>query len=131
MRVQTILVAEDNNTTRVLLHDVLQLEAEWNVAAMPNGSALLRTTLSLVPDLVILDIAMPDLDGLETYELLRQREATHDVPVLFVTANPSRLNGASLTGNYDTLTKPFAVDELVARVVMLLGSKRSSLQPNA
>jgi DNA-binding response OmpR family regulator len=115
-----IMLAEDHDETRELLCDVLSLEAEWAVAAMASGVALLRTAASVIPDVVLLDIAMPGIDGLETYRVLREREETRDVPVLFVTANAHRLSGAALHGEYEVLMKPFAVEELVAQVAALL-----------
>jgi CheY-like chemotaxis protein len=127
----TILVAEDHEETRELFREVLNLEAEWNVAAMPSGTALLKTAWSLLPDLVILDVSMPGLDGLATHELLRQRPATRDVPILFVTANPARLCGVPLRGRCDTLVKPFGMDEFVAHVSVLLGCSLPTLHARA
>jgi DNA-binding response OmpR family regulator len=115
-----IMLAEDHDETRELLHDVLALDEHWNVAAMPNGSALLRTAGSVLPDLVLLDIAMPGIDGLETYRVLRESEETRDVPILFVTANPHRLAGIALQGPCETLVKPFDLEDFIARVTALL-----------
>jgi DNA-binding response OmpR family regulator len=123
----TIMLAEDHDDTRELLHDVLTLEAEWNVAAMPSGSALLNTAASVVPDLVMLDISMPGIDGLETYRELREREEMRDVPVLFVTANPHRLAGMALRGPFEMLVKPFTVDALIAQVSALLNRTSPSV----
>jgi CheY-like chemotaxis protein len=116
----TILLAEDHDEMRELLHDILTLEGGWNVAAMPSGNALLHTAASVIPDIVLLDIAMPGIDGLETYRVLRARAETRRVPVLFVTANAGRLSGIMLQGPCETLEKPFAIADLVARVTALL-----------
>jgi CheY-like chemotaxis protein len=113
----TIMLAEDHDEMRELLHDVLTLGGDWNVAAMPSGSALLKTAESVLPDMVLLDIAMPGIDGIETYQILRDREETRTVPILFVTANPGRLVGMSLQGPCET---PFEIGDLVARVAALL-----------
>jgi DNA-binding response OmpR family regulator len=115
-----IMLAEDHDDMRELLHDVLSLETGWNVAAMPSGLALLNTAASVIPDIVLLDIAMPGIDGIETYRVLREREETRTVPILFVTANAARLSGVAFQGPCETLEKPFAIADLVARVTALL-----------
>lgn len=115
----TLLLAEDQDEMRELLRDALLLQGEWNVAAMPSGFALLDTAASVIPDVVLLDIAMPGIDGLATYRALRERAELRDVPVLFVTANPQRLDGVALRGPHDLLVKPFTLEDLAARVTAL------------
>lgn len=122
---RTIMLAEDHDEMRELLQELLMREKDWNIAAMPNGAALLNTAATVIPDMVLLDIAMPGIDGLETYRVLRAREETRNVPVLFVTANPGRLSEIALQGPCKTLVKPFAIADLFAQVTALLeGSTR-------
>jgi two-component system, sensor histidine kinase and response regulator len=116
----TIMLAEDDPAMRELLHVVLAQEENLNVAAMPSGAELLRTASSVLPDLVLLDLTMSGIDGLETYRVLRGQEETRSVPILFVTANPYRLAGIELQGPCDTLVKPFELPEFVSRVRALL-----------
>src|SRR5258708_7603550 len=118
----TIMLAEDDPAMRELLHVVLTQDENLNVAAMPSGAELPRTASSVLPDLVLLDLTMPGIDGLETYRVLRGQEETRSIPILFVTANPHRLSGIELQGPCDTLVKPFELPEFVSRVRALLSA---------
>jgi DNA-binding response OmpR family regulator len=118
-----ILVVDDDDDIRGLLRTLLE-RAGHEVIAAPDGRAGLRELFADSPDLVILDVAMPVLDGWATLE--RIREVT-DVPVLMLTARdaePERVRG--LTGGADDyVVKPFGRQELVARVDVLLRRQRS------
>jgi DNA-binding response OmpR family regulator len=117
-----ILVVDDDDDIRGLLRTLLE-RAGHEVIAAPDGRAGLRELFADSPDLVILDVAMPVLDGWATLE--RIREVT-DVPVLMLTARdaePERVRG--LTGGADDyVVKPFGRQELVARVDALLRRPR-------
>jgi len=113
-----ILVADDDAQIR----DVVQIalgQAGLNVAEADNGRAALEMADSLMPDLVILDIGMPEMDGLTVCKELRK---TSDVPILFLTAHADeidRIVGFEL-GADDYVPKPFSPRELVARVRAIL-----------
>jgi CheY-like chemotaxis protein len=117
---QLILVADDDMEVRNLLHEMLILEYDWAVTTVPDGPALLETAGKIAPDLVLLDVRMPGIDGLETYRLLREDAVTRDIPVLFVTVDVPRIRQATLPGRYRYLAKPFKLDELLEQVTALL-----------
>jgi CheY-like chemotaxis protein len=81
---------------------------------------LLETAGKIAPDLVLLDVRMPGIDGLETYRMLRQQSVTRDIPVLFVTVDIPRVKQATLPGRHGCLAKPFKLDELLEQVTALL-----------
>ena len=113
-----VLVVDDDEDIRVLLRELLQ-RAGFDVLEEANGRAALRTFHAARPDLVLLDVAMPELSGWETLERIRELS---DVPVLMVTAKDAeadRVRGLR-SGADDYVTKPFARDELLARVEALL-----------
>jgi DNA-binding response OmpR family regulator len=121
-----ILVVDDEEDIRGLVRALLE-RAGHQVSEAPNGRAGLRELYTAPPDLVVLDVTMPDLDGWATLE--RIREVT-DVPVLMLTARDTEVERVrGLTGGADDyVVKPFGRHELVARVDALLRRARSSEQ---
>jgi DNA-binding response OmpR family regulator len=121
-----ILVVDDDHDIRGLLRALLE-RAGHEVSDAPDGRAGLRELYAVSPDLVILDVAMPGLDGWATLE--RIREVT-DVPVLMLTARDAELERVrGLQGGADDyVVKPFGRQELVARVDVLLRRPRSGAQ---
>ncbi len=117
-----ILVADDDGQIRDVVRIALT-QAGFAVAEAGEGRAALEKAESLQPDLVILDIGMPELDGLEVCRALRR---TSQVPILFLTARGDEIDrvvGLEL-GADDYVSKPFSPRELVARVRAIL--KRSN-----
>ncbi len=114
-----ILVVDDDPRITELLRRVLAYEG-YSVAVAVNGSDALTRTLEKTPDMIVLDVMLPGLDGLEVVR--RLRVAGDQVPVLMLTARDSiadRVNGLD-AGADDYLVKPFAPEELVARVKAML-----------
>ena len=91
-----ILIAEDDALVGTLLEETLGDVAGWSAQTVSDGAALLGAAADTPPDLVLLDVNLPGLGGLEIYRRLREREATRDVPVLFLAAKPFSL-GALLS----------------------------------
>jgi len=115
----SILVVDDDAPIRRMLARTLQAEG-YAVEAAADGGAALAALESGVPDLVVLDVAMPGLDGLAVSRLLRRRGLA--LPILMLTARDAvedRVAGLD-AGADDYLVKPFALDELLARLRALL-----------
>ena len=113
----SILVAEDDAATRALLRATLA-RADYRVREFDNGSSALTEMLRCPPDIALLDIGMPEMDGLAVTRALRSDPATALLPVILVTAR-GRLDDkvAGLdAGASDFITKPFEPAELLARV---------------
>ena len=114
-----ILIVDDDPRITDLLRRVLAYEG-YSIASAASGSEALNRSLERPPDLVVLDIMLPGLDGLEVAQ--RLRVAGDNVPILMLTARDTvadRVKGLE-TGADDYLVKPFAPEELVARVKALL-----------
>lgn len=114
----TILVVDDSATERAAVEKRLQ-GAGYTVVTAADGRECLRRLYETHPDLVLLDIVMPELDGWETLELIRQ---VSDVPVIMVTGldtEVERIRGLR-AGADDYVGKPFSAGELVARVEAVL-----------
>lgn len=115
---QTVLIVEDDEKIVHLLRLYLEREG-FGVSAAPDGTAGLEAVARLRPDLVILDLMLPHLDGIEVCRRIR---ASSEVPVLMLTARVDevdRLLGLSI-GADDYVTKPFSPREVVARVRTIL-----------
>ena len=119
-----ILVVDDDDDIRGLVRALLE-RAGHEVTDAPDGRGGLRELYAGSPDLVILDVAMPGLDGWETLERIRE---VSDVPVLMLTARDAELERVrGLKGGADDyVVKPFGRQELVARVDVLLRRPRSA-----
>ncbi|MGI5128728.1 response regulator transcription factor [Pseudonocardia sp. CA-107938] len=110
-----VLVVDDESTLSDLLSMALRYEG-WEVRTAADGLSAVRVAREFRPDAVVLDVMLPDFDGLEV--LRRLRGETPDVPVLFLTAKDSvedRVAGLTAGGD-DYVTKPFSLEELVARL---------------
>ncbi|CDX26041.1 Transcriptional regulatory protein ChvI [Mesorhizobium sp. ORS 3324] len=117
-----ILVADDDPHIREIICFALE-KAGMKTAAVADGAAALEAVERRAPDLIVLDIGMPEMDGLEVCRRLRQRS---DVPVLFLSARDEeidRILGLEMGGD-DYVTKPFSPRELVARVNVILRRAR-------
>jgi DNA-binding response OmpR family regulator len=125
MRMAEVLVVEDEEDVRRLVRVLLE-RAGHGVREASNGIEALRMLQSSTPDLVVLDVTMPELDGWQTLE--RIRDLT-EVPVLMLTARAGELDKVrGLKGGADDyVTKPFGRQELLARVEALL--RRTSGPP--
>jgi two-component system OmpR family response regulator len=114
-----VLVVDDEENIAYVVSAALRLGG-FDVTTADNGRRALAAVASERPDLVVLDVMMPDLDGFEVCRRMRQDRI--DVPVLFLTARDAtddRLRGLTIGGD-DYVTKPFSVEELVARVRVIL-----------
>ena len=112
-----ILVVDDTPASLRLLTDILKAEG-YEVRSAISGELALRAATSNPPELVLLDIRMPEMDGYEVCRRLKAQPATRDVPVIFVSAiseTGEKVQGFEL-GAVDFVTKPYHRDELLARV---------------
>ena len=129
-----ILIVDDEPDTRLLLRRRLEAN-RFAVSEVQNGRDVLRKTLEDRPDLIILDLKMPGLDGIQVYEQLRQESEARSVPVLFLTGIgsgsqvssqglsliASAKHGIEMTGPYAVLTKPYDARALVEKIQEMLG----------
>ena len=112
-----ILVVDDTTTNLEIVFDILT-NVGFNVSTDNDGERALHQAESILPDLILLDVMMPGMDGFETCKMLKENSATCDIPVIFMTANSdteSKVKGLSI-GAVDYITKPFHEEELLARI---------------
>jgi signal transduction histidine kinase len=112
-----ILVVDDTPTNIAIISQIL-INAGLEVSTASDGKTALNKIQDRLPDLILLDLVMPGIDGFETCKLLKQNLLTCDIPIIFMTAvsdTNSKVNALSL-GAVDYITKPFQGEELLARI---------------
>jgi DNA-binding response OmpR family regulator len=116
-----ILIAEDDPAIRSLISQILSLEG-YDVASFSEGAGAQEALHASAPDLVVLDIMMPNVDGLTLLEDIRSTETTRSIPVVLLTAKADdSTTWAGWSGGCDYyMTKPFEPDELIATVNRLI-----------
>lgn len=123
-----VLVVDDEPNIAELLRMALRYEG-WDVQVALTGSQAVSTARKQAPDAVVLDMMLPDFDGMEVLRRLRAEQ--DDVPVLFLTARDAvedRVAGLTAGGD-DYVTKPFSLEEVVARLRALM--RRAGAQQSA
>ena len=114
---EKILLVDDVPVNLAVLTSAIEPDG-YEILAAPNGAAALKVAAKAKPDLILLDIMMPEMDGLETCRRLKQNEATRDIPVIFITARTemeSVVEGFR-AGGVDYVVKPFQTEEVLSRV---------------
>ncbi len=117
-----VLIVEDEPDIAGLMKHALERGGEMNVEIVNTGAAALKSVMEEPPGLVLLDLNLPFIDGLEVCRLLRGRPSSAAIPIIMVTARTGeadRVSGLEL-GADDYVTKPFSLRELVARVRAVL-----------
>jgi two-component system, cell cycle response regulator len=126
---QTLLIADDSMPMHTLIKTQLEPDA-LSCHSVYDGEAAISTASSLHPDLILLDVDMPRLDGFEVCRRLKANPLTGDIPVIFLTAD-SMLNDSVKgfdCGAMDYIAKPFRPDDLKARVHSALRTRKLSGQ---
>ena len=112
-----ILVVDDRPENLQLLSDALSCE-EYDVKCVINGEMALMVANSVIPDLILLDVMMPGLDGYQVCEKLKANEKTKNIPIIFLSANNDSVDRvrALNAGGADYINKPFQVNEVLLRI---------------
>jgi PAS domain S-box-containing protein len=118
----TVLVVDDSAPMRELIGSLLE-QAGYLVAEAASGASALQLARLLQPQLITLDVMLPDLDGFDVIQVLRNDPLTRDLPVLFVSATSESARALALGGNA-FITKPFTNDELISQIRSLLAPRQ-------
>ena len=126
----------DDVVSNVLLLKILLSNEKFQVCTANNGTACIEMARKEHPDLILLDVMMPDISGFDTAVILKKDETTKDIPIIFLTAlnTPADLVKGFQVGANDFLTKPFNKEELLMRVmqqISLVAAKRIIEKQNA
>lgn len=115
-----VLVADDEEANRALLEAIL--EDEFSVTSVDSGENCLHSSLMIAPDIILLDISMPEMDGFETCRRLKEDQVTKNIPVVFISALSAAedKDEGFQAGAEEYITKPIQPDEVVDIVNMIL-----------
>jgi DNA-binding response OmpR family regulator len=126
-RRSTILIVDDNPDNLRVLSDLL-LESDCELSIATDGEMALEQAGYVDPDLILLDVLMPEMDGFETCNRLKTDPATQDIPIIFMTAlgdTVDKLRGFAL-GAVDYIAKPAQAEEVLARINVHLALRRTA-----
>ncbi len=118
MDMKKILVVDDSAINLKMADKVLKEIEEYKPVLVPSGERAFKFLEKNRPDLILLDIMMPEMDGFEVLERLRADQAAKDIPVVFLTADeePETRERAEAAGVQDIVMKPFKKEELLSVV---------------
>jgi signal transduction histidine kinase len=125
----SILIVDDIPTNIKVLFDILN-QAGFRVTVAKNGQSALAKAKESLPNLILLDVIMPGIDGFETCRYLKAEPKTKDIPVIFMTARSDtvdKVKGLQL-GAVDYITKPIQHEEVLARINVHLELRRTQLR---
>lgn len=114
---QLILIADDNPNNLKVLSETLN-SFGYNVSVAINGKAAVESAKVQPPDLILLDVHMPEMDGYEACKALKSDNKTKEIPVIFISSLDEQFNKVKAfeVGAVDYITKPIQIDETRARV---------------
>jgi two-component system cell cycle response regulator DivK len=109
-----ILIVDDDEDTRLMLRTFLEME-HFEVLEAADGETAFDTAVRQTPDLILMDLSLPIVDGLETTQLIRRHRLIGKVPIIFLSgrAEPIQRQAALSAGGDDFLVKPIDVDKLL------------------
>ena len=125
MTEKNILLIDDEETIQEVVRVGIQIEAGWQVESASSGIAGINLAQNLQPDVILLDVMMPDLDGIDTLSRLKNNARTSNIPVIFLTAKAQaeEKNQFQSLGVVDVITKPFNSMTLASQIARILGWK--------
>lgn len=117
-----IFVVDDNDVNLVAAENALA--DDFNVLTMPSAEGMFELLKDVRPDLILLDIEMPGMDGFEAMQTLKSKSGTADIPVIFVTGKNDKESEAKgfEMGAVDFITKPFSEPVLIERINLRLNT---------
>ena len=121
---KTLLIAEDEPDIMILLR--LVLEKHFAIIEASNGEETLELARDHHPDLVLMNVLMPKMDGIEVTKRLKEMELTKDIPIVLISSlsSPADIQAGLDAGAVDYIIKPFYVFELHARLIKTLEEER-------
>ena len=124
---KTILVVDDSPDITMTIQGLLEEESgDYKVVIAESGEECLKIlNQDLNPDAILMDIMMPGMDGMETYEHIRENDKWSNIPVLFLTARTDQFTeGAGQNLGDDFIKKPFQIDDVIVRIERAIESHK-------
>jgi CheY-like chemotaxis protein len=123
MATKRVLVIDDEDVVQEVLQGCLEDVGGWETLLASSGSEGLEIAIAKLPDAILLDVSMPDMDGVETFQQLQDNSITKDIPVILLTAKiqPADRARFSQLGIAGVIAKPFDPMTLADRIATSLG----------
>ncbi len=123
MTEKNILLIDDEETIQEVVQVGIEIEAGWQVAIASSGQEGINLAQNQQPDAILLDVMMPDMDGIATLSHLKANAKTRKIPVIFLTAKTQATEKDQLhnLGVVDVITKPFNSMTLASQIAKILG----------
>lgn len=130
MRIETVLIVDDDPGIRKIAEVSLNRIGKWNVLQADSGLKAIERACALRPDLILLDVMMPEMDGPTTYMMLQQNLATARIPVIFLTAKVQmhEMKVYQQLGACGIISKPFDPISLPAEIMQILETANPPIQ---
>ncbi len=128
MEKQKILIVDDEENITAMFKLMIEMTGKYEVLTVSRGDQAFRTVKEFMPDLVLLDIMMPNVDGGEVAGQIKADKKTKDIPIVFVTAAITKEEVAvegTLQGGYPVLAKPVPMKELINAIETYTGEKKT------
>lgn len=125
MTKKSILLIDDEETIQEVVQVGIEIESGWQVAIASSGAEGIDLAQSQQPDVILLDVMMPEMDGIDTLSQLKSNQKTSAIPVIFLTtkAQAEEKNQFQSLGVVDVITKPFNSMTLASQIAKILGWK--------
>lgn len=122
MTEKCILLIDDEETIQEVVKIGIEIEVDWHVAIASSGSEGINLAQTQHPDVILLDVMMPDMDGFSTVSQLKTNAKTRSIPVIFLTAKTQAVekDRCKQLGVVDVITKPFNSMTLASRIAKIL-----------
>lgn len=117
----TIMLVDDSSTNNLLYQNIFETEG-YNVIVCDDAKTALKKLQKSIPGVIILDLMMPDMDGLDFYECIKKEPTTAHIPVIMLTAKVDRESEkrAKAMGVYDYLIKPVGITVITEKIAKIL-----------
>jgi DNA-binding response OmpR family regulator len=118
-----VLLVDDSNTVLLMEQMILQKRTSYDVITARNGREAVQKALQEEPDLILMDVVMPQMTGFEACQEIRSQAATQHIPIIFVTTRgePNHVETGYTIGGNDYVTKPINGSELIPKIRNLIG----------
>jgi len=122
MPAKRVLIVDDEESLQTVVQFGIQMVADWSVLIASSGTQGIATALAERPDVILLDVMMPDMDGIATFKALQMHPETAEIPVIFLTAKAQtserrQFNDLGVSG---VITKPFNSLDLPDQITKML-----------
>jgi CheY-like chemotaxis protein len=123
MTKKSILLIDDEETIQEVVQVGIEIESGWRVAIASSGAEGIDLAQAQQPDAILLDVMMPEMDGIDTLSQLKSNHKTSAIPVIFLTAKAQaeEKNQFQSLGVVDVITKPFNSMTLASQIAKILG----------